>query len=149
MECQLPGLGPDLASAEGIVDKAELRKLQEFLRKSLGNQGIKVTPGKIDSDDADVYLGERRIGVITVDDEDGDRSFAFEMKIPVERPVLQDYLRRLFETDRLKIVPRGRKNDSVELVSGEDFVGVISADDPKAKSFTLQMAILDIDLEEF
>ncbi|MCI0736869.1 MAG: DUF3126 family protein, partial [Beijerinckiaceae bacterium] len=91
---------------------------------------------------------ERRIGVITVDDEDGDRSFAFEMKLPVERPVLQDYLRRLFETDKLKIVPRGRKNDSVELSSGEDFIGVISADDPKATSFTLQMAILDIDLDD-
>jgi Protein of unknown function (DUF3126) len=130
------------------VDKAELRKLQEFLRKSLGNQGIKVTPGKTSPDDADVHLGERRIGVISLDDEDGDRSFAFAMKIPVERPVLQDYLRRLFETDKLKIVPRGRKTDSVELTSGEDFVGVISADDPKATSFTLQMAILDIDLED-
>lgn len=131
------------------MDKAELRKLQEFLRKSLGNQGIRVTPGKTNPDDADVQIGQRHIGVITVDDEDGDRSFSFAMKIPVERMVLQDYLRRLFETDKLKVVPRGRKTDSVELMSGEDFAGVISADDPKAKSFTLQMAILDIDLEEF
>jgi len=131
------------------VDKAELQKLQEFLRKALGNQGIKVTPGKRNSDDADVHLGERQIGTITVDDEDGDRSFAFEMKIPVERPVLQEYLRRLFETDKLTIVPRGKKNDSVELNNGDDFLGVISADDPKGKSFTLQMAILDFDLEEF
>ena len=130
------------------MDKVELRKLQEFLRKSLSNQSIKVTPGKRNPDDADVHLGERQIGTITVDDEDGDRSFAFEMKIPVERPVLQEYLRRLFETDNLKIVPRGKKNDSVELNSGEDFLGVISADDPKAKSFTLQMAILDFDLDE-
>ena len=91
------------------MDKAELQKLQEFLRKALGNQGIKVTPGKRNSDDADVHLGERQIGTITVDDEDGDRSFAFEMKIPVERPVLQEYLRRLFETDKLTIVPRGKK----------------------------------------
>ncbi|HUB64072.1 MAG TPA: DUF3126 family protein [Methylocella sp.] len=131
------------------MDKAELRKLQEFLRKSLGNQGIKVTPSQRNSDDADVHLGERRIGAITVDDEDGDRSFAFEMKIPVERPVLQDYLRRLFETETLKIVPRGKKSDSVELYNGDDFLGVISADDPKAKSFTLQIAILDFDLDEF
>ncbi len=123
--------------------------MQEFLRKSLGNQGIRVTPGKTNPDDADVQIGQRHIGVITVDDEDGDRSFSFAMKIPVERLVLQDYLRRLFETDKLKVVPRGRKTDSVELMSGEDFAGVISADDPKAKSFTLQMAILDIDLEEF
>ena len=96
-----------------------------------------------------MHLGERQIGTITVDDEDGDRSFAFEMKIPVERPVLQEYLRRLFETDKLTIVPRGKKNDSVELNNGDDFLGVISADDPKGKSFTLQMAILDFDLEEF
>jgi len=138
-----------VAAPEHVVDKAELQKLQEFLRKALGNQGIKVTPGKRNSDDADVHLGERQIGAITVDDEDGDRSFAFEMKIPVERPVLQEYLRRLFETDKLTIVPRGKKNDSVELNNGDDFLGVISADDPKGKSFTLQMAILDFDLEEF
>jgi len=138
-----------LAAPEHVVDKAELQKLQEFLRKALGNQGIKVTPGKRNSDDADVHLGERQIGAITVDDEDGDRSFAFEMKIPVERPVLQEYLRRLFESDKLTIVPRGKKNDSVELNNGDDFLGVISADDPKCKSFTLQMAILDFDLEEF
>jgi hypothetical protein len=138
-----------LVPAERSVDKAELQKLQEFLRKSLGNQGLKVTPAKRNPDDADVHLGERQIGTIMVDDEDGDRSFAFEMKIPVERPVLQEYLRRLFETDKLKIVPRGKKNDSVELNNGDDFLGVISADDPKATSFTLQMAILDFDLEEF
>ncbi len=130
------------------MDKAELRKLQEFLRKSLDNQTIKVAPGKRNPDDADVRLGERRIGVITVDDEDGDRSFAFEMKIPVERPVLQDYLRRLFETSKLTVVPRGQKGDSADLTNGGDFLGVISSDDPKAKSFTLQMAILDFDLDE-
>jgi len=130
------------------LDKVEIRKLQRFLRQSLGNQTIKVTQGKRNPDDADVHLGERQIGAITVDDEDGDRSFAFEMKLPVERPVLQEYLRRLFETEKLKIVARGKKSDSVELTSGDDFIGVISADDPKGKSFTLQMAILDIDLED-
>jgi hypothetical protein len=133
---------------ERVVDKVELRKLQEFLRKSLDNQGIRVIPGKRNPDDADVQLGERRIGAITVDDEDGDRSFSFEMKIPVERPVLQDYLRRLFETAKLTVVPRGKKGDSVDLNNGRDFLGVISSDDPKAKSFTLQMAILDFDLDE-
>lgn len=137
-----------VALSEHGVDKAELQKLQAFLRKSLGNQAIKVTPGKRNADDADVHLGQRQIGSITVDDEDGDRSFAFEMKIPVERPVLQEYLRRLFETDKLRIVPRGKKNDSVELNNGDDFLGVISADDPKGKSYTLQIAILDFDLED-
>ena len=58
------------------------------------------------------------------------------------------YLRMLFENDKLTIMARARKTDSVELNHGEDFLGVISADDPKGKSFTLQMAILDFDLEE-
>jgi len=131
------------------LDKVELRKLQAFLRRAFGSEAIKVTPAKRNPDDADVHFGERVIGSIVVDDEDGDRSFAFSMKIPVERPVLQDYLRRLFENQNLKIIPRPKKTDSVELNSGDDFLGVISADDPKGKSFTLQIAILDFDLEEF
>jgi Protein of unknown function (DUF3126). len=131
------------------LDKTEMRKLQEFLQRSFGNDGIRVTQGKTDPDNADVHLGQRVIGSLLVDDEDGDRSFAFDMKIPVERMVLQDYLRRLFENEKLKIVPRVKKTDSVELNSGDDFLGVISADDPKGNSFTLQMAILDFDLEDF
>lgn len=131
------------------MDKTELHKLQEFLRRSFGNDGIRVSIARKNPDDADVFLGERQIGSLVVDDEDGDRSFAFEMKVPVERPVLQDYLRRLFENDKLKIVPRAKKNDSVELNNGDDFLGVVSADDPKGKSYTLQMAILDFDLEDF
>lgn len=131
------------------MDKTEMRKLQDFLRQAFGNNAIRVTTAKKDPDHADVHLGERAIGSILVDDEDGDRSFAFDMKIPVERPVLQDYLRRLFENDKLRIVPRARKTDSVELSAGDDFLGVISADDPKGTSYTLQMAILDFDLEDF
>ena len=126
-----------------------MHKLQEFLRRSFGNDGIRVTQARKDPDNADVHLGERAIGGIVVDDEDGDRSFAFDMKLPVERPALQDYLRRLFDNEKLKIVARAKKTDSVELNAGDDFLGVISADDPKGKSFTLQMAILDFDLEDF
>ena len=131
------------------LQKTELRKLQDFLRQSFGNESIRVGLSPQNVEQADVSLGERRIGGLEVDDEDGDRSFAFEMKIPVGRETLQEYLRMLFENDHLKIMARGRKTDSVELNCGEDFLGVISADDAKGKSFTLQMAILDFDLEEF
>jgi hypothetical protein len=67
----------------------------------------------------------------------------------VGREVLQEYLRRLFETEKLTIASRMKKNDSVELNNGEDFLGIISADDPKGKTYTLQIAILDFDLEDF
>jgi len=130
------------------VDKAEIVKLREFLRRSFGAPTLQVAPNSKSAEAADVSLGERKIGEITVDDEDGDRSFSFAMGVPVERPVLQDYFRRLFENDKLTVISRLKKTDSVELNNGPDFLGVVSADDPKGSSFTLQMAILDIDLDE-
>lgn len=130
------------------MEKSEILKLQAHLRRCFSAPTLKVTPSAKSADTADVRLGEARLGTIVVDDEDGDRSFSFEMKAPVERPVLQDYLRRLFENDKLKVMARARKTDSVELNNGDDFLGVLSADDPKGKTFTLQMAILDFDLED-
>jgi Protein of unknown function (DUF3126) len=144
----VPSLAARLASREETMDKTEIVKLREFLRRSFGAPGIQVAPSSNSADAADIKLGERKLGTITVDDEDGDRSFAFAMKVPVGRPVLQDYLRRLFENDKLTIAGRLKKTDSVELNNGPEFLGVISADDPAGSSFTLQMAILDVDLDD-
>jgi hypothetical protein len=141
-------LGPRLASRGDIMDKTEIGKLREFLRRSFGAPALKVAPNSNSAEAADVSLGERKLGTITVDDEDGDRSFAFAMKVPVGRPVLQDYLRRLFENDKLTVAGRLKKTDSVELNNGPDFLGVISADDQDGSTFTLQMAILDVDLDD-
>ena len=130
------------------MDKAEIVKVRDFLRKSFGAPALRVAPNSKSAEAADVSLGERVIGALTVDDEDGDRSFAFEMKVPVERAALQDYFRKLFENPKLSIAGRLKKTDSVELNNGPEFLGIVSADDPKGSSYTLQMAILDIDLEE-
>ena len=131
------------------MDKVELKKLQSFLCRSFDNEGIKVVANARAPDTAaDVNFGQRTVGTITLDDEDGDRSFSFEMKLPVNRLILQDYLRRLFESDKLKVVARAKKTDSVELNSGSDYLGVISADDKQGSSFTLQVAILDVDLDD-
>lgn len=130
------------------MDKSEIHKLQDYLQRTFANKALRVQPDQGDADRADVALGERRIATIAVDDEDGDRSFSFEMKIPVERQTIESYLRLLFDNDKFKVMPRVKKTDSVELNMGGDFLGVVSADDPKGKSFTLQMAILDYDLED-
>ena len=132
-----------------MLEKTELLKLQSFLCDTLGNDGLRVTLDPKDEDRALVGLGERTIASVALDDEDGDRSFSFSMKIPVGRAVLQDYLIQLFENDSFKIVGRPNKTDSVELNSGSDFLGVVSADDAKASSYTLQIAILDFDLEDY
>ena len=130
------------------MEKNELHQLQAFLRRSFTAPGLRVTQHPRKSDMADVALGERTIGAIEVDDEDGDRSFAFEMKVPVDRPALQEYLQLLFDNSKLRVSMRAKKTDSVELNNGPDFLGILSIDGPKAKSFTLQMAILDFDLED-
>ena len=71
------------------MDKEEILKLREHLRRALGAPSVNVTPSAREKGAADVTLGERKIGLLTADEEDGDRSFFFEMKIPVERAALQ------------------------------------------------------------
>ena len=130
------------------MDKAELSKLREHLRRSFGCPDIAVAPDSRKKDAAEVTLGEAKLGHIIVDEEDGDRSFFFEMKVPVERAELQAFLRKRFGNDKLTIAARMKKTDSVELNNGPDHIGVLTVDDAKAKSFTLEMAILDIDLDD-
>ena len=130
------------------MKSSEFPLLQKFLRKAFGNAAILVTPDPKNPRMGQVKLGERNLGKLSVDDEDGDRSFAFDIRLPVQRETLLEYLRMLFENPALKLVARGKKLDSVELNNGDEFLGVISADDAKMKSWTFQMAILDLDLED-
>lgn len=130
------------------MKSSEFPLLQKFLCKAFGNAAILVTPDPKNPLMGQVKLGERNLGKLSVDDEDGDRSFAFDIRLPVQRETLLEYLRMLFENPALKLVARGKKLDSVELNNGDEFLGVISADDAKMKSWTFQMAILDLDLED-
>jgi hypothetical protein len=61
-----------------------MEKVQAYLRKTFGNQTLRVVarPRKMDS--AEIYLGEEFIGVLFRDDEDGDLSYNFQMAILAE-----------------------------------------------------------------
>jgi hypothetical protein len=63
------------------VDKTELAKLERYLRKTFSNHAVRVVARPKKTDSAEVYVGEEFIGLVFVDDEDGDRSFNFEMAI--------------------------------------------------------------------
>ncbi len=63
------------------MDKTELAKLEAFLRRTFANSQIKVKPRVKKNDSAEVYIGEEYVGIIHLDDEDGDRSFNFTMAI--------------------------------------------------------------------
>jgi hypothetical protein len=63
------------------VDVQEVRKLDAYLKKLFGNARIRVVPRPKKDDSAEVYVGEEFIGVLFVDDEDGERSYNFQMAI--------------------------------------------------------------------
>jgi hypothetical protein len=62
---------------------------------------------------------------------------------------LDAYLKRLFGNNKMRVVPRPKKDDSAEVYIGEEFVGVLFVDDEDDdRSYQLQIAILESDLEE-
>ena len=66
---------------EDLLDKTEIAKVQTYLRRLFGNAQIRVVARPKKKDSAEVYIGEEFVGVLSLDDEDGDRSFAFSMSI--------------------------------------------------------------------
>ena len=60
---------------------AEIIKLQKFLQQKFGNRNIDVRPRDKKDDSVEVYLGDEFLGLIYIDDEDGDRSYNFNMAI--------------------------------------------------------------------
>jgi len=128
------------------VDVQEVRKLDTYLKRVFGNPEIRVVPREDDS--AEVSIGGESIGELLVDDEDGDRSFQFQMKLKTVVDVqevrkLDAYLKGVFGNPRIRVVPRPKKDDSAEVYIGDEFIGVLFVDD---RSF--QMAILEDDLIE-
>ena len=59
----------------------EIIKLQKFLQLKFNNRSIDVRPRNKQDDSVEVYVGEEFLGLIYVDDEDGDRSYNFQMAI--------------------------------------------------------------------
>jgi len=134
------------------VDVLEIKKLDAYLKRQFGNPRIRVVPKSADA--ADVFVGEERIGNLIVDDEDGERSYNFEMKLIMGEVVsiqtlkaLEANLRHRFDNERIRVVARARKTDSAEVCIGEEYIGVVFFDEKESRSCYFEMPILDFDLE--
>jgi Protein of unknown function (DUF3126) len=131
----------------------ELSKIQSYLRKVYGNRDIAVRPRPQKKDQADMFVGEKPLASIIVDDEDGDRSYqlSWEIKEPpqkldaAELVRLQTFLRDRLGSKTLSVRARGKLKDSAEVFVGDESYALITAD---KTSYQFQMAILDIDLED-
>jgi Protein of unknown function (DUF3126) len=136
------------------VDVKETQQVESYLKRLFGNARIRVAPQK--GDTATVYMGEDAIGELTADDDDEERSYNLRMEIPIgeseggtqDAKRLDVYLKRKFDNEKLRVVARPRKQDSVEAYLGEEFIGVLFIDDQKGgRSYIFEMPILGIDLE--
>jgi len=138
------------------VDVQEIRKLDAYLKRLFGNARIRVVPTKVDV--ADVFVGEERIGSIALDedDDDDDRSYNIEVKITLgdasttgpDIRQLDAYLKRKFDTERIRVVPRSRKQDSAEVYVGDEYLRVLFFDEKDARSSYFELPILALDLDE-
>ena len=63
------------------MDKTELAKVERYLRRTFSNHSIRVVARPKKEDSAEVYIGEEFVGVLFLDDEEGDRSYNFSMAI--------------------------------------------------------------------
>jgi len=136
------------------VDVKETQQVESYLKRLFGNVRFRIAPQKGDA--ATVFLGEEQIGDLTADDDDDERSYNLRMEIPIGESTgaMQDakrldvYLKRKFDNEKLRVVARPRKQDSVEAYLGEEFIGVLFVDDEDdERSYNFQMAILGSDLE--
>ncbi|WP_366657938.1 DUF3126 family protein [Fodinicurvata sp. EGI_FJ10296] len=60
---------------------------------------------------------------------------------------IQDYLRSKFNVPQLSVVMRNTKDDSAEVMIGEEFIGVVFKDDEDDEvSYDFHMAIMEMDL---
>ncbi len=63
------------------MDRSELAKVERYLRRTFSNHSIRVVGRPKKDDMAEVYIGEEFAGTLSLDDEDGDRSFVLTMSI--------------------------------------------------------------------
>jgi Protein of unknown function (DUF3126) len=140
----------------GAVDVQEIRKLDAYLKRLFDNARIRVVPTKADA--ADVFVGEERIGTLVPDEDEDEegRSYNFEVKITLgdasttapDIKKLDAYLKRKFDTERIRVVPRSRKKDSAEVYVGDEYIGVLFFDENDARSSYFELPILALDLDE-
>lgn len=130
----------------------EIRELDAYLKKLFGNPNIRVVP--VGGELAQVFVGEDEIGELTADEDEGERSYNFRMVIQLGQdpsiqpvPALNAYLRRRFDNDKIRVVTRPKKMDSLEAYIGEEFLGVLFVEVEKGRrSYIFELPILDVDL---
>ncbi len=125
----------------------EIIRLEAYLRKRFQLGAIEVRQHPSKGEFGEVYLGDERLGELFKDEEEGELSYDFSMKIETDADKLQTFMRDRFQMNTIEVRQRPNKDDSAELYIGDEFVGVLF-EDGDVYSYAFNMSILDYDLEE-
>lgn len=131
----------------------EVNKLEDYLKKLFGNARLRVVPKPKQADAAEVQIADDVVGLLTVDDEDNDRSYNLEVKFAVrvlggdETHALEVFFKNKFGNANFRVKRPPKKRDSFEVYVGEEFIGVLYIEgEGEGRSYVLEMAILEMDL---
>lgn len=130
------------------MDRQELDRLQAYLQRTL-NPEIGLAARVKREDMAEVILNDEPIGRVTLDDEDGDRSYnvTIPIEMPSATPNMNEVVRAKLGNQKLRVVPRPKKTNSSEIYLDDEYIAVIFRDDASGRTWTFEMAVLDIDID--
>lgn len=66
---------------EAAVDRTEINKLQDYLRRKFGNQTIKLQPNMRRKEMVEVMIGSEQIGTLYKDVDEGETSYTVTISI--------------------------------------------------------------------
>src|SRR5690606_8784226 len=95
------------------VERSELDQVQNYLRRLFHNSEIRLSPRAQRQDLAEFYSGANQHGMLSLDTEDGDRSYNLQIAVPeTQLPAAQAFLRTLLGTANIRVLARPKKKDS-------------------------------------
>jgi hypothetical protein len=133
------------------LDQKDLNRIQTHLKRTFGNPHFQI--GANVTDVAEVEVKGKVVGYLTPD-EDGDGSYQFEARLPLDGATLdaagisriEKHLQTLFGSPAIKVIARPRQKDSAEVELNGEFIAVVYEDDDE-EGFLFEMAILPEDLD--
>ena len=63
------------------MDRTEITKIQDYLRRKFGNQTIRLQPNMRRKEMVEVMIGDEQIGTLYKDVDEGETSYQFQMAI--------------------------------------------------------------------
>ena len=131
------------------MNEDEIEKLATYLRDVFAQPGLMVLQHPNEDDQAVVVLDQAVFAMIARDEEEGEISYDLSKSVPDQPPdELQEHFQQIFGGQKVSIRKR-KQDDSSEIYRGDEFLGVLYTDEgSEDEALVLNMAILDIDLEE-